>query len=487
MMERSKLIFGNEIPAKVYHKTLKAKKKYLNKFGDDTHTHYPLAVEGNKTLQPYLGIKNIVVGKSNEKIDVHKGVVVGNIRMGFGHYRIAMAIASAAHSMGYIPYWFDLHAYGETTGGKVIAHLNNLYSMGSRWSQKYPLFNKLYWEPLNLEGFKKLSYNAMDQKVSEVMTSIYKELPKDIPFIATHVWPAQAAIHAGLARVINVIPDNWPMALHLAEGSIHVVQTPSSYLGYKTLKGMEGKRTLKPIPAGELHEVGHYIDHELVVNLEADCEKRLGRIKNKKAKRIFLTVGGAGAQKEIFEMLITKIMPLVKRNKAVLYINVGDHKGVWEELCRSIPDLAPHSEIYFNDWDKTCNFAQRALGNEVTGIHAFYHKDIFAAVYATNLLMRSSDIVITKPSELAFYPVPKLLIKRVGGHEAWGAIRAAEIGDGTIECESTESTLQMLELMLKDGEVLTMLCNNIIRNNQIGIYNGAYRVVELAVKGKEMK
>lgn len=70
-------------------------------------------------------------------------------------------------------------------------------------------------------------------------------------------------------------------------------------------------------------EAGHYIDHELVHNLEQDCEKRMSRIRDKKAKRILPTVGGAGAQKEIFVKIIQKVLPLVKENKAVLYINVG--------------------------------------------------------------------------------------------------------------------------------------------------------------------
>ena len=263
-MEKSKSIFGNEISDKVFKKALKAKKKHVKKFGDDSKTIYPLSVVENATLAAYLGIKNIVISTENAKIEASQGIIIGNIRMGFGHYRISMAIASAAHSMGYTPYWFDLHAYQETTGGKVIAYLNALYSMGSRWSQKYAIFNKLYWEPLNSEGFKKLSYNAMDQKVAELMIPVFQDLPKDMPFIATHVWPAQAAIHAGVKRVVNVIPDNWPMALHLAEGALHVVQTPSAFLGYKTLQGMDGKKILKPIPNQQLFEVGHYIDHELV-------------------------------------------------------------------------------------------------------------------------------------------------------------------------------------------------------------------------------
>lgn len=479
-MEKSKRIFGNEISNKVYNKAVKAKDKHIKKFGDDSNKVYHLTVQENATLAPFIGIKNIVTSEGQEKIEADQGVIIGNIRMGFGHYRISMAMASAAYSMGYTPYWFDLSSYSETTGGKVIAHLNSLYSMGSRWSQKYSLFNKFYWEPLNSEGFRKLSYNAMDQKTSELMTPIFKELPKDMPFIATHVWPAQAAIHAGVKKVVNAIPDNWPMALHLAEGSIHIVQTPSSFLGYKTLKGMDGIRTLQSIPDEEIYEVGHYIDHELVVNLDDDSEKRLSRIENKKAKRVLLTVGGAGAQQEIFAEIIRKLMPDIKEKKVALYINVGDHKGVLDGLCKEIPEIASMSENYFNDWDKTCDFAKKALDNDISGIHVFYNEDIFAAVYSTNLLMRSCDILITKPSELAFYPVPKLLIKRVGGHEAFGAIRAAEVGDGTIECETVGRTLQMLDLMLNSDEILTMLCNNIIKANKIGLYNGAYKAVELA-------
>lgn len=481
-MEKSKVIFGNSIPDNVYNKGIKSKNKHLKKFGNDMTKDYKISVKENNTIGSFIGVKNIVNEADGEEINREKGVIIGNIRMGFGHYRISMAIASAANAMGYIPYWFDLNSYKDTTGGKVIDHLNSLYSMGSRWSQKYPLFNKFYWEPLNSEGFKKLSYNSMDQNVSEIMTPIYKGLPKDMPFVATHVWPAQAAIHAGMTKVVNAIPDNWPMALHLAEGSIHAVQTPSSYLGYKTLKGMMGNEVLNPIPDGQLYDTGHYIDHELVVNLEEDCKKRLDRISNNKAKRILITVGGAGAQKEIFVKLINEILPLVKLNKAVLFINVGDHKNVWDDLCKEIPELSS-SNKYFDEWDKTVAFAEKALNEEVSGVHAFYNKDIFAAVYATNLLMRSSDIVVTKPSELAFYPVPKLLIKRVGGHEAYGALRAAEVGDGTVECDTVGRALQMLKLMLNSPEILTNMCNCIIKANKIGIYDGAYKAVELAVKG----
>ena len=237
--------------------------------------------------------------------------------MGFGHYRISMAMASAAHAMGLTPYWMDLNSYGQTSCTKVIDAQNQLYSLGSRMS-KNPLFNKLVWEPMNYEGFRKLTYNAADQKNAELMAPVYANIPKDIPVVATHVWPAQAAVHAGMKYVVNAIPDNWPMALHLAEGSIHTIQCHNSYMGYRILNGMNKKKVNQPMPAGNLLYTGHYIDHELVSNIETDCNARIERQKQNKPIRFLLTIGGAGAQKEIFAAIIKYLLPYICKGKAVL-------------------------------------------------------------------------------------------------------------------------------------------------------------------------
>jgi hypothetical protein len=114
------------------------------------------------------------------------------------------------------------------------------------------------------------------------------------------------------------------------------------------------------------------------------------------------------------------------------------------------------------------------------GLHVFLYDNIFHAVYATNYLMRVVDVMITKPSELAFYPVPKIFHERVGGHEMWGAIRGAELGDGTVETRTIPQTLQAIDLLAQDRDLLEMYCGCIVKNKSIGIYDGAYRCVELA-------
>ena len=501
MSDKTSTIFGNPMNAATLHKAERTKAGYLREFGDDSRVSYRLGVRNIPVLGA-LDVRELTVGKKEPgassgtgvcsgtidcAIDLTKdarALVIGTIRMGFGHYRISMAIASAARQRGFNPYWFDLHAFTETSGGKIIGKLNGLYSLGSRLSQKYPLFNSLYWEPLNSEGFRKLSYNAIDQKVAGLMAPPCSLLPPDVPYIATHAWPAQAALHSGLSRVVNVIPDNWPMALHLAEGAIHCVQSPSAWQGYKMLRGMDGDKILKPMPEGSLRCTGHYIDHEIVSNIEGDTDARLMRIKDGSPLRLLLTVGGAGAQREIFGAVIKKLLPMIKADKVCLLVNVGDHTEVLQKLLVDIPALSD-ANVHSCDWEGTKAFAESGLNGSMKGVHLFCDNDIFAAVYTTNLLMRASDLLITKPSELAYYPVPKLHIKRVGGHEAWGAIRSAEMGDGSIECSSVKETLALLELLLTDREGLAMMNEHILAAHRAGIYNGAYQVVDIAT-GKKL-
>jgi hypothetical protein len=498
MQDRAREIFGNKMTDGTYHKAVRSKQKYAKKYGDDSHADYPVRIEKNPYIGDALGVRNVLVEdlRQNahydperkaeaETFDTEKGIIVGNIRMGFGHYRISMAMASAAQSMGYTPYWMDLNSYGETTCTKVIGAQNDLYSLGSRLS-KNPVFNKLVWEPMNYEGFRALSYNASDQKNAELMAPVFYNVPKDIPVIGTHVWPSQAAVHAGMRYVVNAIPDNWPMALHLAEGSVHTIQCHNSYMGYRILNGMIRHKVSNPMPKGALVYTGHYIDHELVSNIEADCRARMDRKRNGKPMRFLLTIGGAGAQKEIFAAIIKHLIPYIKKHKAALYVNVGDYKNVWDALLREIPKMKELSVEHFDDWTKTEAFCENALEEacDVTGIHGFWHKNIFEAVYCTNLLMRSADVLVTKPSELAFYPISKLFIRRVGKHEMWGAIHSAEIGDGTLECRDIPHTLQMVDLFLNDESILEDMCKNIMTNKSIGIYDGAYKVVEIAMNMK---
>ncbi len=479
--DRSSVIFGNKIDEKTIKKANKSKAKFIKKYGDDSNKEYHLKAVEIPSLKE-MGVKNLVF--ADEKLELpENAVIVGNIRMGFGHYRISMAMASCAKALGYEPYWLDLASF-DATGSKMIREQNDLYSLASRISQKSKLFNKFFWEPLNSEGFRQITYNAGDQKNAELLVPILHDLPKDVPYIATHVWPSQAAVHAGLTHVVNAIPDNWPMGLHLSEGAIHAVQTPFAYLGYKMLNGM-GKKPLKGIPESDLYEVGHYIDHELVSNVEEDVAKRIARIQRDEPRRILMSVGGAGAGQKLFLEMMKHLIPYVKEKKAALFLNFGDHKTVYDYLCKQIPNFDKEVTNFFDEYDKLNEFVSKMDNEVVEGIYCIYNSNIFEAVYSTNLLMRKVEMLITKPSELAYYPVVKVMMRHIGGHEVYGAINAQELGDSTFECPDKKSMNEMLDRLLTDDELLIHLNKQIIKLKQEGIYNGGYEVVKLAVNGRK--
>src|SRR5574344_945396 len=477
MEDKSKVIFGNPIDHETIEKGLRSQKKFLKKFGDDRQKEYHLSAVEVPSLKS-LGVQNLVLAEQ-PFVFPKNAVVIGNIRMGFGHYRISMAMASCAKALGYVPYWFDLASF-DATGSKMIRAQNDLYSTGSKISQKSRLFNKTVWEPMNSEGFRKITYNSVDQKNSELLVPLFHDFPKDIPYIATHVWPSQGAIHAGLTHVVNAIPDNWPMGLHLSEGAIHTVQTPFAYLGYKKFNGF-GKGELKPMPENSLYYVGNYVDHELVSNIEKDTAARLARLNNDKPLRFILTVGGAGAQFDIFKDIVDYLYPLIKEHKASLFINVGDHKGVLDLLTEKCSYLKDEAKVFIDQYDDFKTYLAN-LDNEDKGVTLICNKDIFEAVYSTNLLMRVSDVLVTKPSEVSFYPIPKLFIHRVGGHEAYGAIYSSNIGDGTFECDTTKADHEMLDSMLNCKDILREMNANIMSNYHNGIYNGGYELIKLPTK-----
>ena len=54
-----------------------------------------------------------------------------------------------------------------------------------------------------------------------------------------------------------------------------------------------------------------------------------------------------------------------------------------------------------------------------------------------------------------------------------------------MECADIPHTLQMLELFMQEDALLKDMCDAIVKNKAAGIYDGAYRVVELATQMKK--
>ena len=158
---------------------------------------------------------------------------------------------------------------------------------------------------------------------------------------------------------------------------------------------------------------------------------------------------------------------------------------MFDFFSEKVPGFKEKAVTYFDEYIKTKAFANTLLREDVpAGVHIFAHKNIFEAVYSSNLLMRGTDFLITKPSELAYYPVVKLMMRHIGGHEVYGAVHAQEIGDSTFECPTKKTMETMIDTLLNDKELLIHLNERIIKLKEEGYYNGGYEVIKLAVKGR---
>ena len=138
-------LYGNTITPDQDRKALAWQKMFVDKFNYDPNEAYELSVHDNPHLGDVLGIRDIRRDSQGDPIDPATGVVISTIRMGFGHYRIAMAGASAARSMGYTPLWLDLLAIPGITQD-AINWWNTNYSKYSRVSQRSSAFDKYVWE-----------------------------------------------------------------------------------------------------------------------------------------------------------------------------------------------------------------------------------------------------------------------------------------------------------------------------------------------------
>jgi hypothetical protein len=494
-------VYGNPIKKSHSKKVVRRQNWFIKKFDYDPDEKFTLSLEDNEYLGPIFGLKDIVRHGQGDEVLNDKAVICSTVRMGFGHYRIAMAGVSCAKAMGFTPYWLDLLAIpGITTD--IINYCNNNYSYFSRLSQKSKFFNKYVWEAVTtgeptlpilswllntwIVGWpwRFLKTNVKDYKMSELFKNLHEALPSDMPILTAHMWNCMGAVAGGMTNVVDMMFDNWPMAFQLTEGAKHGVQSPSGYFGFRTMRGFdETNKVMNPVPKDGLFYTGHHIDHELVENIEVDCAARLRRMNDNEPRRFLITMGGAGAQRELFKAVIAHCIPMIKKDKLALFVNLGDHKDNWEWLEGELVTYKDITQTHFS-WDDTKAFMDKIRTDSVGGLHVFLYDNIFHAVYATNYIMRVMDVMITKPSELAFYPVPKIMNERVGGHEMWGAIRSAELGDGTVEVRTIPHTLQAIDLLTQDDDLLTLYCECIVKNKSIGIYDGAYKCVELATGKK---
>ncbi|EKX53218.1 hypothetical protein GUITHDRAFT_100928 [Guillardia theta CCMP2712] len=392
-----------------------------------------------------------------------KPLVVGTIRMGFGHHRIAYSAASWGLASGSFTFFHDLLAV-ESKEATLIKEADKVYSKGSRLASELGGVIEALWGSITKSG--DASSLRCTYQLAENLRPLLLDIPKDIPIIATHSLVGLVAVACGFKNVINLVIDNYAQWFVIVPGAINLVQGPTNYAMFHKMG----------VPTSELRLAGHWID--------SDCERRRQRLKDEKPLRILLPVGGAGAQRKFVTSLLEALADEIKAGSVQVVLNAGDHAHMRDAFETSFKKMGLSSEdvTVFGDIDGVHNFCDemRAGKEPRTGVTMFSFKDYFPAVAATDLLSRVVDVLACKPSELAFYPVPKLMIRRVGDHEAYSALRASELGDGTLEVREVKDAVEWIQLMKDNAGILDMMNDKIIANGKQGVYDGCKEAVRLA-------
>jgi len=441
----------------------------------------PLGEENSSFME---GLK-VVVKEGTKNSAPHKKtsdcVVVGTIRMGFGHHRIAYAACSwSLKGSGNNDTYFHDFLNIDTPEAQLIKDMDKWYSKGSRLASELGGMVEQFWGAITLSGDAD-SLRATYQ-IAEAVKPLLSQLPKDTPIVATHCMVGLAAVAAGFKNVINLVIDNHAQWFVVVPGALNLVQGPTNYAQLLRMG----------VPPEEIKLAGHWIPADLVDNLNVDCKARIARAtsKNKKPLRLLIPVGGAGAQRLFVTKLVKALIPRVRKGDVQLFLNAGDH----EHMRIAFTDALDSNSQSFNTVNSIkgvhdfCDSLRK--GNEPpSAVTLFAFKDYFPAVATTDIVSRVTDVLACKPSELAFYPVPKLMIRRVGDHEAYSALRASELGDGTLEARELDDCLRFIELFrdISGSPLLVSMNEKIMENGKIGVYDGCKNAIEIARKMKASK
>ncbi|MEG2922839.1 MAG: hypothetical protein RR848_00075 [Oscillospiraceae bacterium] len=476
-------IFGNTLPANILQKAMHAQQKALGEYGDDKRFVFHYTPEHHPVLEELGGRMLVPSSEPFSYTEVAKPLLLGCIPNSTQSYRAAIAICSAARALGYMGLWFDLGAYPGSGAKRRFADRNTHIRKTAEKAQQSELYQSLYYEKFYAKKERSIEKNYIDQALSELLVPFYMDFDKRTPIVATHAFAAQSAVHAHMEHVVNALPGNCAFATHLAEGSIHVAQTPSSYLSYKMLRGMGGNHVMQSIPEYEIAYGGHFVDHLMIQHLERDCDKRIARAKGSMPLRWLVSLDELCLRKEFLLPLFDKLTTLEKEGRAVLVINIGNHKELWEELKKENSYLRMWGLEYPDNYTDIKNYSNDLRTKKgLTGIHVFSSTDEIINIYTTNLLMRGCDILLCRACELSFYPIPKLIARREGREDFWGGMHCSEMGEATFECFSNAQLLQMIDVLDKERDTFISMCKCIQKNKSIGLYSGAYEAVRLATE-----
>ena len=196
--------------------------------------------------------------------ETQRDLIVSTVRMGYGHHRIALGVASYGSKFERESRLLDLLA-SPRDEAYAIKRLDELYSKMSRVSADLGGWVESLWGNVTTQAgvdSARLAY-LMATELSALLDAI----PRETPFISAYPINGHLAVQLGFKKVINLIFDNDPQHFLIVPGALNLVQTTSSYERLRLLG----------VPKDQVAVGGHWVARDLVDNAEHDNQLRVSR------------------------------------------------------------------------------------------------------------------------------------------------------------------------------------------------------------------
>lgn len=418
---------------------------------------------------------------------MEKKAWVVTVDMGYGHQRAAYPLKDIAYdrivtansdklvSKDEKKRWRQFQGFYE-----AVSRIKSLPIIGKPIWKLYDKFQAISpYYPFKDESkpnFGTLQLNRLIKKgfLSGVVEYAKKQ---DIPFVTTFFATAVAAHHHNLKDIYCVVTDTdinrgW-VPKDPKKSNIYYL-TPTEH-STKRIESYGIKKqniffTGFPLPKENLGKNLEKVKHDLAERLllldpnkifinryKEIIKKKLGKkylIKPKRRLTLMYAVGGAGAQKELAVPILKSLKTKIKSGKIKIILVAGTRLEVAE---------------YFKEQTEKLGL-EKYIGTSIVILSALSKKGYFALF---NKLLRRTDILWTKPSELSFYTalgIPIIIAPPVGYHEILNKKWLVRMGSG-VEQEDPDYTNEWLFELIKKGLLAESAWEGFIEAPKFGTYN----------------
>lgn len=411
------------------------------------------------------------------------------VDMGYGHQRAAYPLKDVAYERIINSNSDKLISSKEK---KLWKSMQNIYEYVSKgYNKDYRrIFYKMFYKISNISPYypyRDLSkptfvVNYVDNLIKKGLGKSSVDITlnnKNIPFVSTFFVPAIAASYSKVKNVYCIVTDVdinrvWVPKDPKKNKITYLVPTDHtqkrliSYgvpkdriflTGFPLPKENLGGKDLKILK----QDLGNRLSNldpnrSFIITYRDLIKKNLGSNNYKKKSDHILTitfvVGGAGAQVDIAVEIIKSLKNKILKKEIIFNFIAGIRIDVKTSFEQSINKIG----------------LTKSIGKNLNIIFSMEKKEYFERF---NQVLRKTDILWTKPSELSFYSglgLPIILTPAIGPHEEYNRKWLHNIGAGHMQ-EDPKYTGEWLFEWLESGMLAESAWKGFLEAPKLGIYN----------------